>query len=64
MELTLTQQEHDLLLRILEQHHQALLKEIWHTDNREFRLAWQEDEKQLESVLARMRQPLVQRAHA
>ena len=56
MELTFTSEEHDLLLRILERHHQALLKEIWHTDNRKFKLALQADERQLESVLDRMRQ--------
>ena len=63
MELTLTPQEHELLLRILEQHHQELLKEIWHTDSREFKLALQRDEKRLDSVLDRMRQALVQQDH-
>ena len=63
MELTLTSQEHDLLLRILEQHHQALLKEIWHTDNRKFKLALQADERQLESVLDRMRLVQVEQSH-
>lgn len=63
MELTLTPQEYELLLRILEQHHQQLLKEIWHTDSREFKLALQTDEKQLDSVLDRMRQALAQQAH-
>lgn len=63
MELTLTPQEYELLLRILEQHHQQLLKEIWHTDSREFKLPLQTDEKQLDSVLDRMRQALAQQAH-
>ncbi len=63
MELTLTPQEHELLFRILEQHHQSLLKEIWHTDNREFRLALRMEEEELESVLDRMRRALVQRAN-
>lgn len=63
MELTLTPQEYELLLRILEQHHQQLLKEIWHTDSREFTLPLQTDEKQLDSVLDRMRQALAQQAH-
>ncbi len=53
MEL-LTPEEHKLVLRILEQRHQVLLKEIWHTDHREFKLALQEDEKVLESVLSRL----------
>ena len=55
MQVTLTPQEHEVILRILEQHHQALLKEIWHTDKREFKAALQADEKQLEAILARMR---------
>lgn len=63
MELRLTPEEQQLLLRILEQHHQGLLKEIWHTDHREFRLALREDEHMLESVLIRLRGALVQQAH-
>lgn len=59
MQFTLTPEEHALLLRILEQHHQGLLKEIWHTDHREFRLALREDEKLLDSLLKRMREELV-----
>jgi len=64
MEWTLTPHEHDLLVRILEQHHQALLKEIWHTDNRDFKHALQEDEKQLESLLGRLRRMQVEPSHA
>jgi hypothetical protein len=56
MEFTLTPVERELVLRILEQHHHGLLKEIWHTDHREFRLALREDEKLLESVLNRLRE--------
>ena len=63
MEITLTPQEYELLLRILEQHHQQLLSEIWHTDSREFKLALQTDEKQLDSVLDRMRQALAQQVY-
>jgi len=39
-----------------------MLKEIWHTDNREFKLALQNEEKQLESVLHRLREAPVQKA--
>lgn len=60
MEFTLTSQEHELLLRILEQHYQGLLKEIWHTDHREFKHALREDEKLLESLLNRLRETVVQ----
>ena len=55
MQLTLTPQEHDAIVRILERHHQALLKEIWHTDKREFKAALQADEKQLEAILEKLR---------
>ena len=63
MEFTLTPEEHELILRILEQHHRGLLKEIWHTDHREFRLALREDEKLLESVLNRLREVRVQQTY-
>lgn len=62
MLLTLTSEEQELLLRILEQHHQGLLKEIWHTDNRDFRIALKGDEKLLESVLTRLKEALVSQA--
>ena len=55
MELRLTPEEHELLLRILEQHHRGLLNEIWHTDRREFKLALRDDEKMLEILINRMR---------
>jgi hypothetical protein len=64
MQLTLEPEEYELILRILEQHHGALLNEIWHTDRREFRLALREDEKSLESLLVRFRRALVATAHA
>jgi hypothetical protein len=60
MEFTLTSQEHELLLRILEQHHQGLLKEIWRTEHREFKHALREDEKLLESILNRLRETVGQ----
>lgn len=63
MEFTLNKDEQELLCRILEQHHRGLLKEIWHTDNREFRLALREDERLLESLLNRLRGTLAERAH-
>ena len=56
MELRLTPEEHELLLRILEQHHRGLLNEIWHTDRREFKLALRDDEKMLEALVARVRE--------
>jgi hypothetical protein len=63
MEFTLKPEEHELVLRILEQHHHGLLKEIWHTDHREFRLALRGDEKMLESVVNRLREARDQQPH-
>jgi len=60
MELRLTSEEHQLLLDILEQHHRELLKEIWHTDRREFKDVLRQNEKVLESLLSRLREVLVQ----
>jgi len=54
MELILTAEEHELLLSILEQRHQELLKEIWHTDHREFKELLRRHEKLLESMLSRL----------
>jgi hypothetical protein len=55
MELTLTIEEWELLLEILGERHLALLKEISHTDHREFKLALRRREKLLESVMNRLR---------
>ncbi|HUI75220.1 MAG TPA: hypothetical protein VLX32_09760 [Candidatus Acidoferrum sp.] len=60
MELTLTPEEKDLLLSILEQQHQRILKEIWHTHHREFKAALREDEKLIETVLTRLREAPIQ----
>lgn len=63
MVLALTSKEEELLLRILEQRRDALLKEIWHTDNRDFRIALRDDEKSLESILSRFKESSVHVAH-
>ena len=55
MELTLTIEERELLLEILGERHSALLREISHTDHREFKLALRKREKLLESVVDRLR---------
>jgi len=54
MEITLTPEEQELLVSILEQHHRELLNEIWHTHHREFKLNLRKNEKVLESLLARL----------
>ena len=55
MELTLTMEERELLLEILGERHRALLREISHTDHREFKLALRKREKVLEAVENRLR---------
>jgi len=56
MDLTLTSEERELLLSILEQRHQELLKEIWHSHHREFKASLRKKEKLLESVLDHLRE--------
>jgi hypothetical protein len=55
MDLTLTAEEHELLLSILEQRHRELMKEIWHTDHREFKELLPRHEKLLEAMVSRLR---------
>ena len=54
MELTLTMEEWELLLEILYERHSALLREISHTDHREFKSALRKREKLLESIVNRL----------
>jgi hypothetical protein len=55
MDLTLTAEEHERLLSILEQRHRELMKEIWHTDHREFKELLRRHEKLLEAMVSRLR---------
>jgi hypothetical protein len=55
MELTLTAEESELLVNILEQHHRQLSNEIFHTDHRDFKEVLREKQELLESVLNRLR---------
>jgi len=63
MELTLTTDEQELLLSILERRHRELQKEISHTDHREFKLALRKNEKLLEALLGRLRGATLQETH-
>lgn len=54
MELILTTAEQQLLVDILEERHRSLLREIWHTDHYEFKLALRRNEQMLESILSRL----------
>ena len=60
MELILTSEEQQLLLDILEERHRALLKEMWHTDHREFKQTLRRNEQLLESILGRLHGAVVQ----
>jgi len=55
MELTLTIEEWELLSEILGERHRALLREISHTDHREFKFVLLKREKLLESIVERLR---------
>ena len=55
MDLTLTAEEQDLLLHILEQRHRELLTEISHTHHHDFKVTLRRNEKLLESLLNRLR---------
>ena len=54
MELKLSAEEQQFLLTTLEQRHRELLREIAHTDRREFRQGLRVDEKLLESLISRL----------
>jgi hypothetical protein len=60
MELTLTTDEQEFLLGILEQRHRELQKEISHTDHHEFKLVLRKNEKLLESILSRLQAAPIQ----
>lgn len=64
MEFTLNTEEQELLMSILEQRHRELLKEIAHTDHREFKQALRKSEKLLDSMLSRLRGAAVQELRA
>lgn len=60
MELKISDDEHDFLLNVLEQHQRELLNEIAHTDSREFKQGLRRDEKLLDSLVGRLRGTAVQ----
>lgn len=55
MELKLTNEEQQFLANVLEQRHRDIVKEISHTDNREFRQVLRQNEKLIEDILTRLR---------
>lgn len=63
MELTLSDEEREFLLKILEQRDQELSGEIAHTDHREFKEGLRRDKKFLESLVYRLRETAVLAPH-
>jgi hypothetical protein len=55
MELTLTCEENELLLELLQERYRDLQKEICRTDHHEFRLVLKKKEQLLESVLNKLK---------
>lgn len=55
MDLILSDEEHEFLLSILEQHQRELFNEIAHTDRREFKQGLRNNEKMLDSLVSRLR---------
>ena len=51
--LMLSDEKKELLFEILEERHRALLREIWLTDHRDFKLSLQKKERVLDSLLNR-----------
>ncbi|HVO79902.1 MAG TPA: hypothetical protein VMT28_04180 [Terriglobales bacterium] len=55
MEVTITPEEMELLIEVLEEHHRELLREISRASHHDFKLVLRKKEKLLESVLVRLR---------
>lgn len=55
MEIVLSNEEQELLAEILEERRDAFLREISHTDNRDFKNLLRSKEQLLEALLTRVR---------
>lgn len=55
MELTLSYEERELLIELLEERHRQLLREISHTHHHEFRVTLKKHEQVLEGVIGKLR---------
>jgi hypothetical protein len=55
MELILSSEEGRFLMEVLEERHRALLRELSHTNHRDFKLILKNNEKLLESILDKLR---------
>lgn len=59
MEITLTPEEAELLLSVVEHRHREILKELWHTHHGEFKNSLRKSEKLLESIMNRLQEAAV-----
>ena len=64
MELTLTIEEREILTSLLERRYREILKEISHTDNREFRQVLRKNEDTIEGILSQLREAPVESLRA
>lgn len=54
MELILSSEEGKFLMEVLEERHRTLLRELAHTDHRDFKLILKNNAKLLESILNKL----------
>ena len=54
MTVELTTAERELLLRVIEERHRQLERELWRTDHHQFKDLLREEEKLLEAILSKM----------
>lgn len=59
MELNLTPDEHGFILEVLQERQRELLREISRTDYHQFRAILRQKEVMLESVLEKLREPVL-----
>lgn len=55
MELTLTSDERELLLEVLEGRQRELLREIAHANHRQFKISLKNNERLLENLIGKLR---------
>lgn len=56
MQITLSSEEQQLLMAVLEERHRELLREISYTDHHEFKIVLQKNAELLESVVIKLKE--------
>lgn len=54
MNFECTNEERELLVRVLEERHRQLERELWRTDHHHFKTLLREEEKTLEQLLSKL----------